>query len=66
MPIALINLLKGDNIKVSHNNLWRESRYRKSFNSEGIRGFIGSKGVQWLYEGASPRGWIHGHWGDDR
>ena len=46
MLIALINLLKGDNIKVSHNNLGRESRYGKSFNGEGIRGFIGSKGVQ--------------------
>ena len=46
MLIALINLLKGDNVKVSHNNLWRKSRYGKSFNGEGIRGFIGSEGVQ--------------------
>ena len=45
MLIALINLLKGDNIKVSHNNLWRESRYGKSFNSEGFQAFAVATGV---------------------
>ena len=66
MLIALINLLKGDNIKVSHNNLWRESMYGTAVDIAVIRGFIGSGGAQRVYEGASPRGWIHGHWGDDR